>query len=288
MTDSTQNTNATQQTQSQTNPWAPLIAPLTGVANSVAGLDTDPTAGQRSAAYGAVTAAKGLPNFGGQVGQQAGAFLGGDPFNILNPAYQQYQKTLSPFTDPNNLDPSQNPATANLIQTLQDRIRDQVNQQFAGAGRDLSGMNSQALGRGEMQGLAPTLFGQYNQNVANLMNAGSNLFGAAGQTNSALGGNVGTGAGLAAAQPGIAGAPAQALLSAQNQQAALPYIQAALKTALLTPLAGLGGQTSGTANTNANTTLSPSLLSSIYQGAGLFGTGTVGGNMLGSLAAKFG
>lgn len=77
-----------------------------------------------------------------------------------------YEAGLSPYLSANYLDPSQNPATASLIQSIQDRISNQVNGQFAAAGRDMSGANQKTLASGVTEGIAPVLFNQYNQNVA--------------------------------------------------------------------------------------------------------------------------
>jgi hypothetical protein len=60
-----------------------------------------------------------------------------------------------------------------------------VNGSFAAAGRDFSGANSQTLGRGIMQGVAPTIAAQYNQNVQNQQGAAGNLYNA-GNTNSGI------------------------------------------------------------------------------------------------------
>jgi hypothetical protein len=52
-------------------------------------------------------------------------------------------------------------------------------------GRDFSGANSMALGRGLTQGLAPTIAAQYNQNVQNQQGAAGNLYNA-GNTNAGI------------------------------------------------------------------------------------------------------
>ena len=57
-------------------------------------------------------------------------------------------------------------------------MQNSVNGQFAGAGRDLSGLNQQYLGRGITAAEAPILLNQYNQNVAQRQQAASGLLGA--------------------------------------------------------------------------------------------------------------
>ena len=51
----------------------------------------------------------------------------------------------------------------------------QVNGMFAGAGRDFSGMNMQTLARGIMQGQAPVVAQQYNQDKQNQIGAANAL-----------------------------------------------------------------------------------------------------------------
>jgi hypothetical protein len=61
--------------------------------------------------------------------------------------------------------PYNTPGFSDAINTMTSDITNQVNGSFAGAGRDFSGANQMALGRGLTSGLAPTIAAQYNQNV---------------------------------------------------------------------------------------------------------------------------
>ncbi len=56
-----------------------------------------------------------------------------------------------------------------VLKTIQNDVSNQVNGQFAGAGRSLSGLNTQTLARGLAQGEAVPLLNQYNQDIANQM-----------------------------------------------------------------------------------------------------------------------
>ena len=73
--------------------------------------------------------------------------------------------------------------------TITSDISNQVNSEFAGAGRDLSGLNQQTLARGLSQGLAAPLLGQYNTDVQNQLAAANSLYGAGNTTAGALTGS---------------------------------------------------------------------------------------------------
>lgn len=242
MGSSSQNTGANQASQSQSAPWQPAQGTLTNILGNINQ--------QFPAALNQATAA--------QPGQLnlAQSFQGGDPTGLLNPALSAYSNQLSPILNA-PLDPTKNPLLANVLSTIQNDVTNSVNQQFAGAGRDLSGMNTQTLARGLAQGEAAPLLGQYNQNVQNLMNAGSQLFGANSNVAGAEAGNMASSGGML--QQAI-GMPLNALGMGAN---------------LTVPIAGLGGQTQGTANTNQNTTYNQSpvgILTALAGGANnLFG-----------------
>ncbi len=163
-----------------------------------------------------------------------------------------------------------------------------MNDQFAAAGRDLSPGNSQALAYGLAQGEAPVIASQYNTNVGNQLAAANTLFNAGNTTASGLTGlsqtalgNQLQGANLAGELPGLLTAPAQAELAAANTAHALPLQNLAQYDRLLTPLAGLGSQSSGTSQ--GTTTQSVPLSQQIAGGAiGGLGLGALGGLPTGS------
>ena len=138
---------------------------------------------------------------------------------------------------------------AQLAQIASDTTN-QVNGQFAASGRDLSGMNQQTLARGIAQGEAPVIAGQYNQDVANQLNAANSLYGAQNSTSGLLSGL--NQQALANQQQGVASS--QDALNAQNytpqQQLALAQLAQSLPAQNLqllaqigVPIAGLGSQT---------------------------------------------
>lgn len=90
------------------------------------------------------------------------------------------------------------------LDTLQNDITNSTNGTFAAAGRDFSGANSMALGRGITQGLAPVIAGQYNTDNQNRINAAQSIFDAGNTTNAFTTGNTTAGynAGRSAADAG--------------------------------------------------------------------------------------
>lgn len=162
-----------------------------------------------------------------------------------------------------NLDPTKNPAFMAALKAANDRTTDQVNSQFSGAGRFGSGANTLALARALNETNTAALANQYNTNLQNQMGASSTLLN---------GGYAGVQAGQAA----------DASRQAQNQsllqsgllgdQYAMGSKQAPLnalqwQSGLINPIAGLGGQTSGTStqqnNPNMASTIGGGLLTAL-------------------------
>ncbi len=176
-------TTTTQQNQQQqTQPWAPAVPQLQGLLGNLGNVNTGVSPNQ-TAALGTLTgAAQGLPNYSPQAGAAANSlFAGGGANNqagLLQGAYGNLQNSLSPLTNPANLNPFNTPGFSQAYQTLGNDITNNVNDRFAAAGRDLSPANSTALARGLEQGQGGLIQGQYNQNVGNLMGASNSLFGA--------------------------------------------------------------------------------------------------------------
>jgi len=77
---------------------------------------------------------------------------GTDRTGIVNDAYRDLKTNLAPFASGAYADPSGNPALRGWLDTINGDVMQRVNSQFAAAGRDLSGMNQQALARGDRTG----------------------------------------------------------------------------------------------------------------------------------------
>lgn len=262
-------TSKSEQSQSsQTSPWAPAQPALQSILNGIQGQmgNYQPNGAETSALNTLSQNAANQPNFGGEVSQLASSYLGGDPTGLLNPALKQYQAQLGGIANQNN-DPMRTPGMQGVLNTIRSDVGDSVNQQFAGAGRDMSGLNQQTLARGISQGEAVPLLGQYNQNVQNQMGAANSLYGAAGQTASALTGNQSQGVNLAGAGAQLQNAPALAQLQAQAAMRGLPLNNLGMLENLTVPIAALGGQSSG--QSQGSYTASP--LTQLTQGFNLFG-----------------
>ncbi len=241
--------------KSQTNPYGPAVPDinhlLSGITNTydMMGQDRLSNAEQQNFSK-AQSNLNQLPNFGPQVANTARAFMGGDPTGLLRAESQ----------DIGIGDPQNTPGMRNVLDTIKNDISNQVNGQFAGAGRSLSGLNTQTLARGLAQGEAVPLLNQYNQNIQNQMGI-----------QGAVGANVGQGMGYAAAAPGFATQIPMAKQNLEQQRRLLPAQYAGAFENLLNPIAGLGGSSQGTQQNNqqGSGTATSSLLSQLGQAAGL-------------------
>jgi len=143
-------------------------------------------------------------------------------------------------------------ALAGQLQQIQTDVGNSVNGQFAAAGRDFSGANQMAYGRGVAAGEAPVIAGQYNQDVANQMNAAGQLYNAQKQYQRA---SVGLAAAISAIKDrastaagqanDAANAGANATLQAEAQRRGIPVQALGLLAQIGIPIAGLGSQSTG-------------------------------------------
>lgn len=237
--------------QSQTQPWAQAIPALNGILSGIQGQvgNYQPNAQEQTALSQISNNAQSLPNFGPQATDLANKYIGGDPSGLLSPALQQYQQTLNPIANA-SLDPTQTPGMRQLLETIRADVGNSVNGMFAGAGRDLSGLNQQTLARGIAQGEAAPLLAQYNQNVSNVSGAAGNLYNAAGQTASAMGQNQGQGFNFANLIPQMQNAGPIGVLAANAASRSLPLENLGMLANLTVPIAGLGQQSSGSGSAN--------------------------------------
>ena len=91
------------------------------------------------------------------LGLQEDRALGG------NPLLGQAQGYTGDVLSGNFLDPATNPFLANVTDSVLSAVRPGVDSQFAGGGRQGSGLHAEALGRGVSRGIAPYLFGEYGR-----------------------------------------------------------------------------------------------------------------------------
>jgi hypothetical protein len=248
-------TTSTQQSQSA--PWAAAQPMLQNILGQI-GSNLNNT-GLTSAETGALNtlqsnAASGNP-YAGQIGGYAQSLLGGGGANTQAPNVQNnlsnYQSQLSPYANGSMI--GNNPALTAQLAQIQNDVTNQVNGQFAAAGRDFSGANQQALARGLAQGEAPVIAAQYNQDVANQIGAANSLYGAGNTTANTLAGFqqnylANQGQGVSAAQSALDAQNygANATLAEEAQRRGIPVQALSLLAQIGTPIAGLGSQSSGT------------------------------------------
>jgi Chaperone of endosialidase len=273
--------SSTQTQQSQSAPWAASQPDISGILGQLGPLIQN--SGLNSTESGAINqlsqnAAQGNP-FASQISSLASNLLNGGgataQASSLQSGLSTLQSQLTPYANGSMI--GNNPALQAQLDQIASDTTNQVNSQFAAAGRDGSGMNQQTLARGIAQGEAPVIAGQYNQDVANQLSAANALYGAQNSTSGLLSGL--TQQGIANQLQGVT--TSQDALNAQNytsqQQLALaqlaqqiPAQNLQLLAQIGVPVAGLGSQSSG--NTQATQQMS---------GAQEFGTLASGiGNLL--------
>ncbi len=248
--------------QSTTEPWRPAQPALNSILGQLQGLipNSGLTSGMQSAIGQLESNAQQGNPFAGQIGGVVGNLLNGGGATAQAPAIQSAFDTFKAQTNPlasnTNYDPMQTPGLADSLKTMMGDIGTSINGQFAAAGRDLSGMNTQTLARGLTQGLAPILTQQYNQNVQNQQGAASNLYNAGNTTGGLLAGL--NQQGIANQVQGVTSAndaltaqnygPAT-LLQLEQLKQGIPMQNLGLLTQIGVPIAGLGSQSQGTSTT---------------------------------------
>lgn len=250
-------------TTSHSDPWAPTIDPAKAYIdkiNAVGGLDITP---DQQAAFKALktNAAEGNP-FTPQIGNLADWSLGYDTApqkDIVSGAYSGLQDTLGKYANGDYLDPMSNPQMAAMLQTVGDDVQWRINQMFAGAGRDMSGMNQKAVAKGVTAAQLPLLLDQFNKQQGLQVDAARGLFDAGTQTANQMSDldkllqsirTAGIGVGDKALE--AKDYAANQILNLDQQIQQLPYENLALYGSLLLPAAGLGGDSTGTSKSKTS------------------------------------
>lgn len=245
--------------QSTTNPWEPATPALRGLLGQVqTGLNNTGVTPQESWGLASLVenANKNASQYAPQISNFAQTLFNGggatDQAGNIDANYQRYVGQTNPLASNMNYDPYQTPGFKDAIGTLTNDITNNVNGQFAAAGRDFSGANSMALGRGIAQGVAPTIAAQYNQNVQNQQGAADRLYGGGNTNAGLLSGlqqqklaNMGQGVNAAGAASEAQNAPANAILQAEAARRGIPVQALGLLAQIGIPIAGLGGQSTG-------------------------------------------
>lgn len=249
--------SSTQTQQTQTAPWTaaqPMLQSILAQLNT--GLNNT---GLTAAETGAINslqsnAAQGNP-YAGQIDAYARSLLGGGGADAqagnLRDNLDTFRSQLAPFANGSMV--GNNPALAAQLAQIRDDVASSVNGQFAAAGRDLSGANQMAYGRGVAAAQAPVIAAQYNQDVANQIAAANALYNAGNTTAGALSGLqqnylANQGQGVTAAQSALDAQNygANATLAAEAQRRGIPVQALGLLAQIGVPIAGLGSQSNGT------------------------------------------
>lgn len=258
-----------QQTSTQqSEPWAPAQPLLHGILGQLnSQLPNTSLTGNESSALSALTTNANAGNpYAPAIGNFANTLLSGGNATSQAPNISANLETLRsqlmPFASGSMV--GNNPALQNQLTTVSNDIQNRINSMFAGAGRDLSGINQQAVARGISEGTAPILANQYNQDVANQFNAANALFGGGNQTAGLLSNlnqqdliNRGTGINASTAALDANNYGANSLLEAEAKRRNIPLSSLGLLASIGIPIAGLGGQQQGTSTTTKNNPFNP-------------------------------
>lgn len=191
--------------------------------------------------------AKGLLSGGGAQANDAG-FRG-----VLD----DFSGRMTPFADGSMV--GKNTALQGQLDTISNDVQSRVNGMFAGAGRDLSGMNQKVLARGIAEGTAPVIASQFNQDVANQMGASKSLFDAGNTSFGLLNNNqqqananavAGIDVGSKALDAGNYGPMQTLAIEAQRRGIPIDTLNALLGT--VSPVAQAFGTTTGEAKQKSN------------------------------------
>lgn len=253
-------TSKTSQTQNSTTaPWEPAQGALTGILDQLKGnLGKTGLTGAETGAIDQMVANAGqAAQFAPQITDFAKTLLSGggatDQAGKLNANYQRFVDQTNPLASNTNYNPYDTPGFKDALSTTIADITNSTNGQFAAAGRDFSGANSQTLGRGIMQGVAPTIAAQYNNNRDAQQGAAGRLY-EGGNTNAGIMSgmnqqklsNQAQGVTAAGAATEAANAGPNAILEAEAKRRGIPVQSLGLLAQIGIPIAGLGSQSQGT------------------------------------------
>lgn len=247
----------TQTQQSQTAPWAaaqPMLQTILGQLGT--GLNnTGLTAPETSALDTLRNNAAGGNPYAGQIADYAHTLLNGGGATAQAGNVQDnlaaYRNWLTPYANGSMV--GSNPALTAQLAQMQSDVGNSVNSQFAAAGRDFSGANQMAYGRGVAAAEAPVIAAQYNQDVSNRLAAANALYNAGNTTANTLtqmqqSDLANRGQGVTAAQAALDAQNygANATLAEEAQRRGIPVQALSLLAQIGVPIAQLGQQSSGT------------------------------------------
>ncbi len=264
-TNQSQNTNQAQTATQALTPYDQSASGLSSILGNLGAVNPNLTPDQQSAisqlnAQGA-TGNTFLPGITDTTNQ---LLSGGGAMNqapMINNAYSTYQQQLAPYTSSTYTNPYSTPGFSDALAATNADITNQINSQFAQAGRDMSGMNTQSLARGLSQGEGQLVSNQYNQNVAAQQAAMNALYGAGNTTASNLTGLQQTGLGNQQAGINASNAATAAQQYGPNLQiqaglygTQIPLSNLQAQSGILYPAATSFGTQTGSGATTGNAT----------------------------------
>ncbi|UTD28240.1 tail fiber domain-containing protein [Bradyrhizobium sp. WD16] len=280
---------STQTSTSQATPYAAAQGSIDSILGALGGqIGNAGLTAKQSGALNSIesNAAAGNP-YAGAIGNAATGLLNGGGAQANDGAIasnlKNYQGLLQPYASGGMI--GNNTALKAQLDTAASDVTNQVNSQFAAAGRDGSPANLQALGRGITQAQAPIIAAQYNQDVQNQLNAANSIYGAGNttygllnQNQAAANQNQQAGVGVASSALDANNWGANQILNAEQNRFNIPTSDYQTLLGAISPVAQAFGTNTGTQN-NTNT----------MSGAQQFGTIMSGlGSLFGKIPLKFG
>ncbi|AWM02535.1 hypothetical protein [Bradyrhizobium amphicarpaeae] len=248
---------STQTAQSQSAPWVaaqPALQTMLGQLGT--GLNNTGLTSAESSALDTLknNATAGNP-YAAQIASYAQTLLNGGDATAQGTNVQDnlsaYRSALAPYASGSMV--GNNPALMTQLAQIRSDVGNDVNSQFAAAGRDFSGANLMAYGRGVAAGEAPVIAAQYNQDVANHLAAAGSLYNAGNTTANTLtqmkqSDLANRGQGVAAAQSALDAQNygANATLAEEAQRRGIPVQALSLLAQIGVPIAQLGTQSNST------------------------------------------
>ena len=248
---------STQTVQSQSAPWLAAQPALQTMLSQIGtGLNNTGLTSAEGSALDTLknNAAAGNP-YAGQIAAYAQSMLNGGGATAQAPNVQDnlatYRNWLTPYANGSMV--GNNPALAAQLAQIQSDVGNSVNSQFAAAGRDFSGANQMAYGRGVAAAEAPVIAAQYNQDVANQLATAGALYNAGNTTANTLtqmqqSDLANRGQGVTAAQGALDARNygANATLAEEAQRRGIPVQALSLLAQIGIPIAQLGTQSNST------------------------------------------
>lgn len=270
-----------QQQQSVSAPWEPAQFMLKDLLRRYGGMNTDVTAGQKSALDNLTAATSLIPNFTDSSSDAVRKMFDSTTapqVGMLSDAYNQFKGNLSPVASGQQLDPWSTPGFSDAIGRMTKDITNNTKAVYAASGRDPSGAGSfggnlaQKLG----EGIAPVIANQYNTNAARMDAANNALLTGAGSTAGGITQQnqvpVSNWMGAIGMLPQIMQSslmPAISKYTAANASFDQPWTNLGKLLQPVAGIAGLGGQTNSTGTVTQPQSTMSNILGGVTSGIGL-------------------